>query len=134
MAPRTIVPLSNGWTFRQADDLDSEFLETHAFPTEIHLDLLHHKLISDPFIAKQEDDVQWVGEKAWIYKTTFPSPIIPLKESAILVFEGLDTYATVSLNGKEILRSENAFLPYRIDVTQYLQTTEANVLEIVFEV
>lgn len=134
MTSRAIVPLSSGWTFRQADDVDSDFLETHAFPTEIHLDLLHHGLIPDPFIGKQENKVQWVGEKAWIYRTTFLSPRIPVEKRAILVFEGLDTYAKVSFNGKEILLTENAFLPYRVDVTRYLRPSETNALEIVFEV
>ena len=51
-----------------------------------------------------------------------------------LVFEGLDTFATVFLNGKEILKSENMFLPARVDVKALLETPgEENELSILFE-
>ena len=49
---RSIVQLNKGWQFRQADDPDSVYLETQGFPTEIHLDLLHHGIIQDPFVGK----------------------------------------------------------------------------------
>jgi beta-mannosidase len=51
-----------------------------------------------------------------------------------LIFEGLDTFATVFLNGKEILKSENMFLPARVDVKALLKTPgEENELSILFE-
>ena len=68
--------------------------------------------------------------------TKFWSPIDLLHDSpekAILVFEGLDTYATVVLNGETILKTENMFLPSRVDVTENLFYGEDNVLEITFE-
>jgi len=50
------------------------------------------------------------------------------------VFEGLDTFATVTLNGQEILKSNNMFLPARIDIKHLLKRAgEENVMEIVFE-
>ena len=133
---RSVVQLNKGWQFRQADDLNSVYLETRGFPTEIHLDLLHHGIIRDPFVGKQENDVQWVGEKPWTYRTKFWSPIDLLHDSpkkAVLVFEGLDTYATVVLNGETILETENMFLPSRVDVTENLFYGEDNILEITFE-
>ena len=54
----------------------------------------------------------------------------------MLVFEGLDTFATVFLNGTEILKSENMFLPHRVDITNLgiLKPVGGdNKLEIVFE-
>lgn len=131
-SPRKVVtPIDKHWTFRQVDDESSEFLPVAQFPTNIHLDLIHHKIIPDPFIGKNEIDVQWVGEKAWIYKTTFPSPVIEAGK-AVLVFDGLDTYATVVLNGKEVLKTEDMFIPERVDVTDVLRANEDNVLEITF--
>ena len=132
MAQRTIIPVDKNWVFRQADDETSGFRPVAQFPTNVHLDLIHHGLIPDPFIGKNEKDVQWVGEKAWIYKTTFPTP----KErgsKVVLVFHGLDTYATVVLNGKEILKTEDMFIPERVEVTRILRGDEDNELEITFE-
>ena len=132
MSPkRSVTPIDKNWTFRQLDDESSAFLPVAQFPTNIHLDLIHHKIIPDPFVGKNENDVQWVGEKAWIYKTTFPSPVVQI-DKAVLVFDGLDTYATVVLNGKEILKTEDMFIPERVDVTGLLKSNKDNVLEITF--
>lgn len=89
--------------------------------------------IPDPFVDLNEQAVHWVGEKAWVYKTSFKAPA-PSQDGAStsdLVFEGLDTFATVTLNGTEILKAENMFVTYRINVTDRL--LEDNTLEIVFD-
>lgn len=41
-----------------------------------------------------------------------------------LVFEGIDTYGKVVLNGENILSTENAFREYSVIVNQYLKTGE----------
>lgn len=134
MAERRVIPIDKGWVFRQADDGNSEFLPVAQFPTNVHLDLIHHEIIPDPYIGKNENDVQWVGEKAWVYRTTFVTPSLEEGEKAVLAFDGLDTYATVLLNGKEILKTENMFIPERIDVSHHLKDrTKENHLEITFE-
>ena len=46
-----------------------------------------------------------------------------------LVFDGLDTFATVILNGKEILKADNMFVGHRVPV----QLEADNTLEIIFE-
>lgn len=137
MSKHTIIPIDENWTFKQADNEDSKFLPVAQFPTNVHLDLIANGIIQDPFIGKNENDVQWVGETAWIYRTTFSSPTVASEDKAVvkavLAFDGLDTYATVILNGKEILKTDNMFIPERIDVTTYLKDEEENELEITFE-
>jgi beta-mannosidase len=136
MSKHTITPIDKNWTFKQVDNEDSKFLPVAQFPTNVHLDLIANKIIPDPFIGKNENDVQWVGEVPWIYKTTFTSPV-SLEcgggVKAVLAFDGLDTYATVVLNGKEILKTESMFIPERVDVTDVLTKDGENVLEITFE-
>lgn len=134
---RIIFPIDKGWTFKQADKKDSEFLPVAQFPTNVHLDLIANKVIEDPFIGKNENDVQWVGEVPWVYKTSFASPSLSEAQrgtvKAVLAFDGLDTFATVVLNGKEILKTDNMFIAERVDVTAYLETQRNNELEITFE-
>lgn len=132
MAIRKVYPLDQGWLFKQADDPSSGFLPVAQFPTNVHLDLLHHNLILDPNIGKNGNLVQWVGEKSWIYRTTFMRPI-PTTGRVMLAFDGLDTYATVKLNGIEILETENMFLPERVDVSDIIFADKPNVLEITFD-
>jgi beta-mannosidase len=62
------------------------------------------KIIPDPFIGKNESLVQWVHSKDWIYTCEFPAEKVKETEHVILSFEGLDTFATVALNGHEILK------------------------------
>lgn len=134
MEPRTVVPIDQGWTFKQASHDDSTYLPVGQFPTNVHLDLLSHKKIPDPFIGKNELDVQWIGEEAWVYRTTFSTPSgFESAAKAVLAFDGLDTFATVVLNGKTILESENMFLPERVDVTSVLKKDGENELVITFD-
>ncbi|KXH60394.1 glycosyl hydrolase family 2 [Colletotrichum salicis] len=133
MASRTVIPINKNWQFKQADKEDSELLAVSQFPTNVHLDLIHHNVIPDPFIGKNELDVQWIGEVQWLYKTTFASEAISEGVKAILAFDGLDTFATVVLNGKTILETENMFTPERVDVTSVLKKDGENELEITFD-
>ena len=70
----------------------------------IHLDLLAANHIPDPFIGLNESKLQWLHDKTWIYTTTFEGTVVRQDECVDLVFDGLDTFATVKLNGSEILK------------------------------
>lgn len=129
MTARKVIPLNTGWQFKEAEKPDSKYLDVSQFPTNVHLDLLHHKLIPDPYIGKNELEVQWVGETAWVYRTTFPTPKAVYSAGvggvkAVIAFDGLDTFATVVLNGKTILETDNMFTPERVDVTDALVKDE----------
>ncbi|KAI1463149.1 glycoside hydrolase family 2 protein [Daldinia caldariorum] len=134
MASRTVIPIDKNWEFKQADKESSKYLPVSQFPTNVHLDLLAHKLIPDPYIGKNELDVQWVGETVWVYRTKFISPTVEGSAKAILAFDGLDTFATVVLNGKTILETENMFIPERVDVTEHLKEDDGeNELVLTFD-
>jgi len=124
--------LSDGWYFKQEDLPKSDYLPVTQFPTVIHLDLLHHHKISDPTIDLNREDCQWVGEKKWLYRTTIPFTKSSSRPHVDLVFEGLDTFATVTLNGKTILEADNMFLEYRVSVTDLIAEGD-NDLEITFD-
>lgn len=126
------VPLLKGWQFKQADT-DDDFLPVHKFPTTNHLDLLHHKKIPDPTKDLNSEEVQWVGEKPWLYQITFDLEQEPAADQKlVLVFEGLDTHASITFNGELLKKTENMFLEYRIDVTSNAKS-QGNVLELLFE-
>ncbi|KAK9802298.1 putative Beta-mannosidase [Seiridium cardinale] len=134
MEPRTVTPIDQQWTFKQADKDDSTYLPVAQFPTNVHLDLLSHRLIPDPFIGKNELDVQWIGEQVWVYRTVFKTPSgAGSSAKAVLAFDGLDTFATVVLNGETILQTENMFLPERVDVSSILRKDGENELVITFD-
>lgn len=51
----------------------------------------------------------------------------------VLAFDGLDTFATVKLNGETILESDNMFIYHRVDITKKLKSDEKSELEINFK-
>lgn len=82
-------------------------------------DLLNHAFIPDPFYGTNEDSVQWVAEREWVYRTTFTSTNA---NNQTLIFNGLDTYAKVFLNDSLILESDNMFRSYEVEVSDHLKT------------
>ncbi|PLB51373.1 glycoside hydrolase [Aspergillus steynii IBT 23096] len=128
--------LSDDWKLRDATDTNTETWYTvTAVPTVVHLDLLQNGIIPDPFIGLNEEKAQWVAERDWIYQTTFETPPGDPKTRHSVAFDGLDTFATVKLNGNVILRSDNMFIPHRVDITDILASSPSttNTLEILFE-
>lgn len=142
---RSRTPLSSGWEWKLASSNNRAGAESNKslqdwqpacqFPSVIQLELLHLKVISDPNIGENERLIQWVGECDWLYRCTFTSPSnLSAFKNSDLVFEGLDTFATVMLNGEAILESDNMFLPQRVDVKKCLKGPgEVNELSILFE-
>ena len=100
-------------------------------PGEVYADLLAARLIPDPFDGDNEDRLHWIGSTDWSYRTEFDfEPGTDQRHD--LVFGGLDTIATVLLNGTEIGRTANQHRSYRFDVTTLL-ATGLNDLEVRFE-
>ncbi|WP_339687418.1 glycoside hydrolase family 2 protein [uncultured Nonlabens sp.] len=80
-----------------------------------------------PFIGNNENRMQWITETDWTYKTQFKVDRNTLEKEYInLHFEGIDTYASISLNGVTILETDNAFLHWKTDIKPYLK--EENLL------
>lgn len=116
------------WTF----EYDGKQLSA-SVPGCIHTDLLKHELIKDPFYRKQELDAQWISERNWVYTLTFDlDEEILLRDCVQLLFEGLDTFADVELNGKHLGRVENMHRTWEWDVKNALKAGE-NVLIVKFE-
>jgi beta-mannosidase len=135
--PLQRIPISQNWEFKQETCLNNgtatSYLPVSQFPTVAHIDLLHHKLIPDPYIDTNELVCLWVNDADFTYRTTLPTISLPSKNSkAELVFDGLDTICSVYLNSKLILESNNMHISHRVDITSILQSGEENILELKF--
>lgn len=128
-AGKTTVVLNSGWTFRQ---VGKEEWRKANVPGSVHTDLLANRLIADPFYRDNEPKLQWVGKADWEYRTTFDVPAAVLGRRQVeLVFEGLDTYATVFLNERPVLEADNMFRTWRVDAKPALKAGP-NTLRVVF--
>ena len=125
-----IQSLAGAWEFRLAGA--QEWLPANV-PGGVHTDLLALGRIPDPFVGDNEKRVQWVAEADWEYRHQFTAAPELLHQPHIwLVCDGLDTLATVSLNGRELGRAANMFRQYRWDVKPLLKVGE-NDLRIAFD-
>ncbi|MGC4075242.1 MAG: glycoside hydrolase family 2 protein [Nibricoccus sp.] len=110
---------AESWRFR---DCSTKTWMPAVVPGCVHTDLLRQKKISDPFFGVNEAGLQWIEEREWEYKTTFNvSGALIADEVVELVADGLDTVATVLLNGKEVARTDNMFIGWRWNVKSLLK-------------
>ncbi|HEY8995543.1 MAG TPA: glycoside hydrolase family 2 protein [Lacunisphaera sp.] len=106
----TTLPLAAvSWQFRDATERTP--WRNATVPGCVHTDLRRHRLIPDPFWGTNELELQWIEERDWEYRATFTVSAALLAEEIVeLVADGLDTVATVRLNGRLVARTENMFI------------------------
>jgi beta-mannosidase len=104
-------------------------------PGDVHRALLAAGHIEDPFYDRNEDKCAWIEDREWWYRLDFRGPQQPLQsdERLLLVFHGLDTFATVWLNGKELGRHANMFREAVFDVGRRVRFGERNTLALLFD-
>jgi len=138
------IDIREGWRIQQLstklpepESLPQSILDATAdwmpaqVPAQVHEILLANGRIPDPHLSKNAADCTWVGEVDWVYATTFPSPVA--EGAVFLCLDGLDTVATVTLNGQEIGRFENMYRQYRINIASLMKPGgEDNLLNIIF--
>lgn len=89
-------------------------------PGCVTTDLLAAGLVPDPYLDANEEKLAWIGRTDWLFETTFDAPAVSGDERVDLVCEGLDTLATVRLNGHVLGTTANMHRSYRFDVTAAL--------------
>ena len=113
------ISLDGRWKFRKLGN--KEWLDAKV-PGTNFTDLLQNGIIDHPFYRNNEHEVQWVENEDWEYHRYFEVEEELLGEEVNLVFEGLDTFCEVNLNGEKILESDNMFTPYRIPCKDLLKS------------
>lgn len=128
MSLERLIDLHEGWLLAEAPEgldgaalaaLPAEAWLPAAVPGTAHGALLTAGRMPDPFYGRNEAQVGWVAERRWVWRTSFEAG--ELVEHEELVFEGLDTYCSVWLNGERLLASDNMFVPRRVDVRERLR-------------
>ena len=119
--------LTNDWLVCLQGEILND-AHSATVPGNIHDDLLANKLIPDPFYGDNESKVQWVSDSVWEYIVHFDKNCGHGKSFAHneLVFEGLDTYAEVYINGQRLVATtgdsltNNMFRTWRFPMPENL--------------
>ncbi len=108
-------------------ELDRETLEQLSpcipakVPGDVFTALMKSKRIPDPYKDLNSKDVQWVDERAWLYRTTFAYDKSPGKR-VWLSLTGLDYISRIELNGDVLVdRHEGMFSRVELDVSDHLK-------------
>ena len=121
--------LNEGWTLT-GDTLDINIPIT--VPSVVQQNLYEAGLIPHPYLGVVEDELLWISNHPWTYATQFNVNQKMLEEDVVeLVFEGIDTYAEVYLNGEKLFDADNQFRIWKQDVKPLLKPQD-NRLELLF--
>ena len=111
--------LSQGWTLT-GDTLDIN-LPVNV-PSVVQQNLYDAGLIPHPYLGTVEETLLWISDHPWTYATHFNVDQKMLEKDVVeLVFEGIDTYASVTLNGQKLFDADNQFRIWRTDVKPLLK-------------
>lgn len=124
------LSLNGRWELFQAED--TRPIEADV-PGCVHLDLLRNGLIDEPFYRDNESRLYWIGETDWLYRKHFIVTDEFLgHERVMLRCKGLDTLATLRLNGHEVGRTNNMYRTWEFEIKALLQAGD-NTLEVDFQ-
>lgn len=113
--------------------MDGRFSGKATVPGAIHNDLLLNRQIPDPFYRDEALRLGWIDTTTWIYElTVYAHTEVPLDRHLELVFEGLDTYAHVRINGQLVLDAANMFRQWRINLDTW-RAADSLVIQITFD-
>jgi beta-mannosidase len=130
---RTVLNLAGRWTWAVDTDGRTPVPEAAVpligqpvdarVPGAIHLDLLAANLIPDPLADRNEAEVAWVSRCDWRLSRTFAATVGA--ERIDLVLDGVDTVASVEVNGQMVGTTRNMHRCFRFDITAVAAETNA---------
>jgi beta-mannosidase len=126
-----VVEINNNWEYTHFSycHSDDEALEKSKesswrkaqVPGDIHLDLQNDGILPDLYFGQNFYSSIWVEDEDFLVRNYFDAPVFYEGNAVYLDFEGLDTYATIWLNGVIIGKTHNMFMTYNFEITNYLK-------------
>ena len=117
------LTLNGAWTL---DIPGSAFPQIPAtVPGSVYHDLLTAGQIPDPFYRDNENEALKIMDNDFVYSRSFTVPASLLENDAVVLHcDGLDTLATVTVNGTVVGTAKNMHRTYEFDVKDVLKAGE----------
>ena len=93
-----------------------------SLPSQAHLDLYNARVIGDPYYGLNNFNLRWVPFNNWTYTSGPLSSLSSNASSTWLVFNGLDTFATIDFCGQQVGTTNNQFRQWLFDVSSLLSS------------
>ena len=98
-------------------------------PGDIHQGLMATGRIKDPLLGLNSFECAWTEERSWWFRKTFATEPAWLTSDAVeLELNGLDSNASIFLNGQHVGDHTNAFYPFVVDIKPRLNADGDNTL------
>ncbi|MGF1450041.1 MAG: glycoside hydrolase family 2 protein [Opitutales bacterium] len=128
MSPITTLQLGGTWTLEKVGTGERY---PAPVPGSVHDALLEAGAAADAHYGYNEREQLWVGDATWCYRRSFKVEATATRHEHVeLVFEGLDTFAEVRLNGTCLGRADNMFRRWTFAAKDALLAGE-NTLEVI---
>ncbi|TCP88036.1 beta-mannosidase [Sphingomonas sp. PP-CE-1A-559] len=85
-------------------------------PSDTYLALVAAGRLVHPFVGRHEAAAAWVRDREWWWYVEIELAAAAPHETVELVFDGLDTFADIWLDGEVLGRADNMFRSWRFDV------------------
>ena len=122
--------LNGKWQFRENGT--GEWL-SGVVPGCVELDLMRLEMLPDPYYGMNEVRAQRLEEKEWTYRKEFNfSHDTGAFDAVEIVFQGVDTFSEIYLNGRYVGKTENMFIPHRFSIEDQILKGR-NLLEVRLE-
>jgi beta-mannosidase len=102
--------------------------KVESVPTSVPNDVQLAIGLKDPL--GQQPEIWDINKREWWYARSFSSPRVVAAQQARLVFDGVDYFADVWLNGEKIGSHEGAYTRFAFDVTKRLHANGENYLAV----
>ncbi|MEN9334944.1 MAG: hypothetical protein RLY35_2124 [Bacteroidota bacterium] len=117
--------LKENWKFSSANENN---WQDCIVPGNIFKDLERQGIIANPLLGTYEKDAQWVSQQDWEYQLNhIQLPTIKEGQRYQMVLPQMDTYADVFWNNQLLIRTDNAFRAWKIDIHDVQQENQLRI-------
>jgi len=107
----TVTPsIPPGWTTIPA-----------TVPGNVELDMVAAGKLQDPSVGNRIFKLRDLETYQWWFRRRFSSPAWEAGERINLVFDGLDCFGTIWVNGKVVGKTDDMLIPHQFDVTDFIR-------------
>ncbi|MCL2500367.1 MAG: hypothetical protein FWE90_08530 [Defluviitaleaceae bacterium] len=99
-------------------------------PGNVELDLIAAGMAKDPYFGLESLEYRKYEFYSWWFERDFDIPEEYKGKDIRLRFEGLDTYASIFINGQKAGTADNMLIPHEYDITTYAKTGGRNTITV----
>ena len=108
------VLIKQNWGMRKVGD--TAWSPAPAAPFNLHTARQQFGDLENPLGPQGEKNSAWIGEADWELQVQIREDSLPSTKHYTLVLDGIDTYATIYLDGNRVLETDNMFRRYEVDL------------------